>query len=282
MAAWAIGLAGACLACLTALTLWRRSDLRADEREALRLAHFQPAAPERFDPRIVADLPEPARRFFLWAIAPGAKLFTVAELEMQGQFGMGDKGHPGYMPMRARQTLASPHGFVWSMQAGRGLRRLSGSDSGRWTRFWLAGLVPVARYGGTADHRRSAFGRYAAEAVMWTPAAVLPRPGITWTSLDETTARVTIEHQGMEQAVDLTVDPAGAPVRIALGRWSNANPEGLWREQPFGAVLSNGQAFSGIRIPTHVEAGNHFRTDAWFPFFIVDVTNLRFPQLGRT
>lgn len=282
MAAWAIGLAGACLACLAALALWRWRDLRVDEGEALCLARFQPAAPERFDPQIVADLPDPARRFFHWAIAPNAELFTVAELEMQGQFGMGDKARPGYMPMTARQTLASPHGFVWSMRAGRGLRRLSGSDSGRWTRFWLAGLVPVARYGGTPNHRRSAFGRYAAEAVMWTPAAVLPRPGVTWRGIDENSARVTIEHLGMEQAIDLTVDAAGAPVQIAFTRWSNANPESVWREQPFGAFLSNGRVFSGIRIPTHVEAGNHFGTDAWFPFFVVDVTDLRFPQLGRT
>ncbi len=282
MAAWAIGLAGACLACLTVLALWRWRDLRADDGEALRLARLQPAAPGRFDTQTVAGLPESARRFFLWAIAADAELFTVAELEMQGQFGMGDKARPGYMPMTARQTLASPHGFVWSMRAGRGLRRLSGSDSGSWTRFWLTGLVPVARYGGTADHHRSAFGRYAAEAVMWTPAAVLPRPGVTWTSLDENTARVTIEHQGMEQVVDLTLDAAGAPVQIAFTRWSNANPEGVWREQPFGAFLSNDQEFSGIRIPTHVEAGNHFGTDAWFPFFVVDVTDLRFPQAGRT
>ncbi|MCE8517615.1 hypothetical protein KBY31_12900 [Ruegeria pomeroyi] len=280
MTAW-VFLTGACLVCLAALMLWRWRDLRADLTEARRLARFQPVEPDRFDPRMVADLPDPARRFFLWAITPGTKLFTVAALEMQGKFGMGDKEHPGYMPMRARQTLASPHGFIWSMRAGRGLRKLSGSDSGSWTRFWLSGLVPVARYGGTSDHRRSAFGRYAAEAVMWTPAAVLPRSGVTWESVDAQTARVTITRDGLEQAVELTVADSGAPVRIAFSRWSNANPEKAWRLQPFGALLSDGRVFSGFRVPTHVEAGNHFGTEAYFPFFVADVTDLRFPQLDR-
>ncbi|MCE8508754.1 hypothetical protein KBY28_09880 [Ruegeria pomeroyi] len=281
MTAW-VFLTGACLVCLAALMLWRWRDLRADLTEARRLARFQPVEPDRFDPRMVADLPDPARRFFLWAITPGTKLFTVAALEMQGKFGMGDKEHPGYMPMTARQTLASPQGFVWSMRAGQGLRRMSGSDSAGGTRFWLAGLVPVARFGGTQDHRRSAFGRYAAEAVMWTPAAVLPRPGITWQGIDAETARVIIAHDGMEQAIEMTVDAEGAPQKIVFERWSNANPERQWRLQPFGAFLSAPQSFAGIRIPTHVEAGNHFGTDAYFPFFIVDVTGLRFPPPART
>ncbi|AAV96829.1 hypothetical protein SPO3605 [Ruegeria pomeroyi DSS-3] len=281
MMTWVI-LTGVCLACVAVLGLLRWRDLRADNDEALRLQAFQPAPPRRFDPAMVADLPDPARKFFLWAIEPGAELFTVAALEMQGKFGMGDKARPGYMPMTARQTLASPHGFVWAMRAGQGLRRMSGSDSAGWTRFWLAGLVPVARFGGTQDHRRSAFGRYAAEAVMWTPAAVLPQPGITWQGIDAETARVIIAHDGMEQAIEMTVDAEGAPKKIVFERWSNANPERQWRLQPFGAILSAPQSFAGIRIPTHVEAGNHFGTDAFFPFFIVDVTDLRFPQAART
>lgn len=60
------------------------------------------------------------------------------------------------------------------MQAARGPMRLSGSDSGLWTRFWIMGLFPVAYIGANTDHTRSAFGRYVAEAVFWTPAALLP------------------------------------------------------------------------------------------------------------
>jgi hypothetical protein len=34
--------------------------------------------------------------------------------------------------------------------------------------------------------------------------------------------------------------------------------------------------FAGVTVATHVEAGNHFGTAAYFPFFIADVSDVRF------
>jgi hypothetical protein len=226
---------------------------------------------------MVAGLPAPARAFFEHAIRPGTPLRKVAELEMIGRFGMGAKARPGYMAMTARQVLAGPQGFVWRMAAGRGPLRLSGSDSGFWTRFRIAGLIPVARLGGDADHRRSAFGRGVAEAVFWTPAALLPGPGIDWQPVDDTTARVVVSHGDLVQAVDVTVDARGRAVQVAFARWSNANPDRRWQVQPFGGYLSEHRDIDGFVVPTHVEAGNFFGTPEYFPFFIVDISAIRFP-----
>jgi hypothetical protein len=49
-----------------------------------------------------------------------------------------------------------PAGFIWKMRAHRGLMTLSGSDSECWKRFWLMGLLPVARMGGNPNHTRAA------------------------------------------------------------------------------------------------------------------------------
>lgn len=261
-----------------ALSAWRRFDHRADRAAANRLRSVQPAQPARFDPAIVADLPEPARRYFLYTIAPDTPLYTVADITMLGRFGMGTKAKPGYLDMTATQTLAMPAGFVWKMRARRALLGLSGSDSERWTRFWLMGLLPVARMGGDPDHTRSAFGRYVAEAVFWTPAAVLPGPGVDWELVDTDCARLTVIHQGLSQSVDVTVAPDGRPTQVRFERWSNANPEKQYRLQPFGGYLSAFREFAGFRLPTHVEAGNHFGTERYFPFFVVDVTDVDFPH----
>lgn len=269
-----LAIVAAAIACLAA---WRRSDHRADRAEMHRLRATQPADPGRFSAEMVADLPEPARRFFLHAIRPGTRLHTVAELAMAGRFGMGTKEAPGYMAMTATQVLAAPEGFVWKASFARGPMRMSGSDSGGWTRFWVGGIVPVARLGGTADARRSAFGRYIAEAVFWTPAALLPGPGITWHRLDGNTARVTVSHAGLEQSVTVTVDADGRATEVAFPRWSDANADKTYRIQPFGGYLSAYRDFGGFRLPTHVEAGNFFGTDRYFPFFIVDVSEVRFP-----
>ena len=259
------------------LSAWRLLDHRADRKAMRELVGAQPAQPPVFAAEMVADLPEPARRYFLYTIEPGTPLATIARIRMTGRFGMGGRSNPNYLDFEATQVLAMPSGFVWKMHARRGLMRLSGSDSQQWTRFWLMGLLPVARLGGDPDHTRSAFGRYVAEAVFWTPAALLPGPGVTWEGLDTDKVRVTVEYHGLSQSVDLNVSASGQPIEVSFQRWSNANPEKKHRLQPFGGYLSEFRLFGGFRLPTRVEAGNHFDTDQYFPFFVADVSVVEFP-----
>ncbi|OAN80723.1 hypothetical protein A8B78_10075 [Jannaschia sp. EhC01] len=265
---------------IVALFVWRQLDHRADRAEMDRLIATQPMAPAAFDASMVADLPEPAQRFLTYAIAEGTPLYTVAEIEMQGQFSLGSREAPNYMDMEAVQVLAAPVGFVWKMSGGSGLMRMSGSDSGSWTRFWMAGILPVGRFGGNPDHSRSAFGRYVAESAFWTPAALLPGTGTVWEAVDENTARFVMTHLGLTQAVDMTVASDGRPTQVVFERWSDANPVGVHQLQPFGGYLSEFQDFQGFRVPTHIEAGNFFGTEDYFPFFIADITTIRFPTSG--
>ena len=265
---------------VAALTVLLLIDRRTDQAEWERLAALQPVDPARFSLEMVADLPEPARRYFAFAIRPGTPLLPVAEIEMSGQFSLGTKDNPAYRPMDARQILAAPEGFVWAMRA-RGGMPLSGSDSAFWTRFRVLWLIPVARLGGDPDHTRSAFGRYAAEAIIWAPAALMPGPGVAWTAVDDDTARATLRHGKLSQAVDVTVDSEGKPVVASFQRWSDANPDKVHRLQPFGAVMSDFRDVGGYRLPFHVEAGNMFGTSDYFPFFIADVAEIRFPEAAR-
>ncbi|MEQ9463277.1 MAG: hypothetical protein RJQ10_06425 [Haliea sp.] len=259
---------------LSALLAW---DLRADRAEWQRLAALQPDAPQRFSASMIEDLPEPARRYFSFMIEPGTPLLPVAEIEMSGQFSLGSKDNPAYQPMEAHQILAAPDGFLWSMRT-RGGMPVSGSDSGSWTRFRIFWLIPVARLGGTPDHTRSAFGRYVAEAVVWTPAALLPGPGVSWAAVDDDTARVTVRHGDLSQAVDVTVASDGRPVVASFQRWSNANPDKVHRLQPFGATLADFREVGGYRLPFRVEAGNMYGTEDYFPFFRAEVSAIRFPE----
>jgi hypothetical protein len=261
---------------LLALRLW---DGRADRMEWARLAALQPTNPAMYDPVMVADLPAPARRFFNFAIKPGTPLLTVAEIDMGGEFSLGTRDNPNYQPMDARQILAAPKGFVWKLKMP-GAVSVSGSDTGSWTRFRVLGLIPVARMGGDTNHARAAYGRYVAEAVFWTPAALLPAPGVVWEALDQDTARVTVTHNELSQVVDMKVDAEGRPVVVRFMRWTNANPEKEHRLQPFGGHLSDFREVQGFRIPFNVEAGNMFGTDKYFAFFKAKVTAVRFPAPG--
>ena len=226
---------------------------------------------------MVKSLPKPAQRYFNFAIKPGTPLYTVAEIRMKGKFSLGTKAKPNYLSMQATQVLAAPQGFIWKMNGGTGLMKISGSDSTSWTRFWLAGVIPVARSGGSKNHARSAFGRYVAEALFWTPAALLPGDNVFWSEVDNNTARVSVWHRGFEQSVDITVDATGQPLKVVFPRWSNANAEKTYQLQPFGGVLSDFGEVNGFRLAMHVEAGNFFDTDDYYPFFIADITDISFP-----
>ena len=265
------------LAAAAVLGIMRVRDAQADRREWSCLGKLQPDAPSRFDPCMVADLPAPARRFFAFAIAPGAPLFTVAVISMEGQFSFGTRARPRYRRFSAREIVAAPQGFVWSMRTRSG-PCIDGTDAAHWTRFWTLGFIPIARLGGSRDHARSSFGRYVAEAVFWSPASMLPGPGIAWEPVNDDTARVTVTHGSLAQAVDITVAANGQPTHVEFQRWSNANPDKMFRWQPFGGVLSDFRETQGFRLPFHVEAGNMFGTDEYFPFFIVDLTEAHFPH----
>jgi hypothetical protein len=264
--------------------LWQLRTSAADHHAAQRaweaLAGLSVALPDRYEPAMVSALPEQARRFFAFAIEPGTRLTTVADLTMLGDLSLGKKEAPNYQPMTARQLLAAPHGFVWEIQAGTGLMRISGSDGmvrgQSWTRFWLRGVVPVVRVGGDADHLRSSFGRLVAEAAFWTPAFLLPRAGVVWSAVDANTARVTVTHGALTQAIDIRLDERGQPIWVSMPRWTNANADGVYRTQPFGGELADFRNVSGYRVPFRVDGGNYFGTPDYFPFYQARLTNVLF------
>lgn len=276
---WTAIAVGTLLAGLAALFYWRRCDRRSDEHAREELQALAGATHRTYDPTLVRDLPEPARRYFNFMIEPGAALRTVVELRMGGELGLGTKEAHRYNSMRARQLLAPPYGLVWQVESGP----LSGSDCAlptrSWTRFWLLGLLPVARVAGT-DHHRSAFGRVIAEAAIWVPASLLPGEFVQWVAVDDDSARAIVRYGELEQAVDITVDDDGAPVTVIIQRWSNENPDKEYREQPFGGELSGFRQFDGYRLPTRVLGGNHFGTIDYFPFFKADVTGVSFPPVA--
>ncbi len=229
-----------------------------------------------FDPDSIQGLPEPARRYFGFSIAPGSPIVSAVELEMSGELGRGSLDDPKYSPMTAKQVLAPPHGLVWRVRSGA----ITGSDgatrTSSWTRFWLFGVLPVVRVGNDEDHHRSAFGRVVAEAAFWTPAMLLPSDNVRWEALDENSARAIVSIFGFEQNVDVTVAQDGQPTQVVISRWSNENPDREYRLQPFGGYLDDFRRFGGYMLPTSVEGGNHFGTDEYFPFFKARISEIRF------
>ena len=150
------------------------------------------------------------------------------------------------LTMTARQILAPPaRGFVRQAQVGPGLMRFAGSDGYHrsqgveesWTKFWLRGLIPLARTGGTDDHARAATTRVMMEAI-WTPASLLPRFGAEWVQTGPDSAERSTSPMppvlrrytspSMRKAIWLRPSRCAGPT---------PTPEKTFRLQPFGGRM---------------------------------------------
>lgn len=236
--------------------------------------------PQHYDPAMVAELPEIARRYFARAIEPGAPLHRVVRLEMEGSFIM--NGNP--MPMTARQILAPPaQGFVWQAEVGAGLMQFAGSDGYQhaqgiqdsWTKFWLRGLIPLARVGGTEDHARAAATRVMLEAI-WAPANLLPQFGADWVQTGPDSAEVRFADVEGIEPMQITLDAEGNPIEVWALRWTDATPERVHRLQPFGGRMLEMGRHQGFLVPTRVELGNMWGTPDYAPFFLATITSAEF------
>jgi hypothetical protein len=271
----------ALLVAAMALGLWVHACDRAQMRAVwAALEAAREADPPRYDPAMTAELPEVAQRYFARAIEPGTPLHRAVRLQMEGSFIM--NGNP--MPMTARQILVPPaRGFVWQAEVGSGLMRFAGSDGyhradGRiesWTKFWLRGLIPLARIGGTDDHASAAATRVMLEAV-WAPASLLPQFGAEWVQTGPDSAEVHFANvQGIEP-MQVTLDAEGNPVEVWALRWTDANPERVHRLQPFGGRMLEMGRHQGFLVPSRVELGNMWGTPDYAPFFLATITRAEF------
>ena len=263
------------------LGLWVHSRDRAQAaRVWAALEAAREADPPRYDPAMTAGLPEVAQRYFARAIEPGTPLHPSVRLQMEGSFIM--NGNP--MPMTARQVLAPPdRGFVWQAEVGEGLMQFAGSDGYHraqgdvesWTKFWLRGLIPLARIGGTDDHASAAATRVMLEAV-WAPASLLPQFGAEWVQTGPDSAEVRFaDVQGIEP-MQITLDAEGSPIEVWALRWTDANPDKIHRLQPFGGRMLETGRHQGFLVPARVELGNMWGTTDYAPFFLATITSVEF------
>ena len=255
-----------------------RTAMEEAERAYAQIAARKGITLKRFDPAEIAGLPEIAQRYFRHAIAPGTPLYTVAELEMEGTFLLGDKEKFQTYEMSARQALRPPDQFVWMPKLRSGAMAIRGSDAlvqgEAWTRFWLLGLVPVAQERTTPDLVRSAQFRAAVEGALWLPASLLPENEVQWEQVGPYEARVILRRFRPDIAIRLKIDEAGRVMEVVGQRWSNANRDKVFRLQPFGGTMLAEGTFQGFTVPTEVAVGNHYRTEDYLPFFQARITNV--------
>jgi hypothetical protein len=111
---------------------------------------------------------------------------------------------------------------------------------------------------------------------LWAPASLLPANGVTWEAIDQERARAVFKLEGERFPLELRVREDGLPLSVVMPRWTNANPDRVFRWQPTGGFVEAVVTTDGYTIPLQMSAGNHFGTNDYFPFFQATVVHARF------
>ncbi|BAZ42106.1 hypothetical protein NIES4101_80740 [Calothrix sp. NIES-4101] len=216
-----------------------------------------------FTQDMLVELPPPVQRYFLHAITPGTPLANSVELEMEGNFKLGDK----WVPMKASEIL-STRGFVWKAAIGQRLSKFFGADyytdgEGR-VQFSLWGIVPVAS-DRNPNTVRSSIGRLAGE-LIWLPSALLPQQdtqkGISWKAIDDNTIQANFQIDNEPISLTLVIDSNGKPLKISFPRWGNQTEDGQHTYIPFGGEILAEREFAGFTIPSQLRLGWWFSSNS--------------------
>lgn len=258
-----IGWAAAGIVAATAVVIGARAFANRDRVREARAALTLPGMPAPFDPATVAGLPAPAQRYLRHAIAPGTPLVRRARLLQRGR--MKPSLDAAFVDLTATEVIVGGRGFVWEARVHLGPLPVAVTDFyangvGE-VQIAALGAVPLQTEAGPGVSRSSR-GRLAGETI-WTPAALLPGPGVRWTALDDTHAVVTLTVDGETIPLTLAIAADGALRSITMQRYGDV--DGPWQPLPYGFAVEAERTFGGFTIPAVVVGGWHFGTDRFDP-----------------
>lgn len=215
---------------------------------------------DRFTDDATAAAPEPVRRLFAAAIAPGTPLARAVRLSIAGEIRLGGQ----WRGFRSHEVLDPLRGLVWWGRVAGIVRGGDCAVDGTGRLEWrLLGVRRVAFAEGP-DVVRSGMARAFAEGCLWAPTAVLPGPAVHWTADDDhhvtasttTTADDTVVHR-------ITLDDDHRIAAAVFDRWGDPDETGTPAHHPFGGEASDWTTFDGVTIASRGAVGWWYGTDRW-------------------
>lgn len=230
--------------------VWRRETASS----IARLRGFLGGVANRSPPIAFDSLPAPVARYFAFALPdddPGAR---TVHIRWNGEFRM--RPDARWMPFSATQDfVVKPPGFVWDASIRtlplvrvRVRDAYAGSSASMLGR--IGGLVTVVDQSGSPELAQSALARWIGEAI-WFPMSLLPRDGVRWEAIDDTTARVVVNDGATTASAELHFAPTGEVIRMSALRYRDV--EGTPVLTPFEGLYRDYARVGGVMVPTNAE-----------------------------
>jgi hypothetical protein len=222
---------------------------------------------------MLADLPEPARRYLHYTGVVGRPVPGIVRLRQKGRMRL-QQGQP-WMPLDAEEHYTvRPPGFVWAGAVRLGplavvrARDMYAEGSGRML-VKVASLWPVVDASGEQLDQGGMM-RYLSE-MIWFPAAFLA-DNISFETVDDSSARVTLTDHGRTATGTLFFDKEGRVTDFVAKRYRtpDASSPDTWSTP----VTGYGE-FEGLRLPVRGKA-IYKLPDGDLEYIDVTVSDLRY------
>ena len=234
-------------------------------------------------PSEIDSLPAPVARYLGTVLGSDPKQIASVRVRWTGEFAQ----HPGadeWKPFRAEQVFHTrPPGFVWNARISLApgldvLVRDAFVDGGGSMRGAIHGLVPVVDARGTPEISGGALQRYLGEAV-WFPAALLPRNGVHWTTLSDSSARASLTVGETSVSCDFRFGTDGLVESVYTpSRFRDV--DGTPVPTPWEALVSKYEERDGVLVPSAGEAA-WLLPDGRFPYWRGEVVELDYVYEGQ-
>jgi uncharacterized protein DUF6544 len=213
-----------------------------------------------------ADLPDPVRRYFGHALGDSTDAPRGIRLRMRGRIKV-----RRWLPFSA-DWEGDGRSFDWRARAGpaRLLHvrdRFAGGQGSIEIR--LFGRLRIA-HSENEDTTRSAAGRAALEAVLWSPATLLPSQGVAWRAESAGHLVASWDVAPERPEVHVEIDEHGAVRSIWALRWNDGS-EGERGRIPFGGDVLAERTFGSLTLASRVSVGWWYGTPRYDPFFEAEI-----------
>jgi hypothetical protein len=238
-------------------------------------------APERAEAVSFDDLdrlPRPVSRYLRAVLREGEPLVRLARFTQTGTL-CTNESKDKWSPFEARQ-IATPTlpGFVWDAKIRLAPlihvqvrdAYVGGTASGQVS---LLSVIPLDRAEGGAELNAGALHRFLAEAV-WYPTALLPRPGLSWTPIDEHRALATLADHGTTVSLEFRFNDADEVSAVyAPGRYRKVGRR--YELTPWEGHFSKYEERNRMRVPLYGEVG-WYLSGGWRPAWEGRVTEIEY------
>lgn len=202
-----------------------------------------------------ADLPAPIQRYLRHVRPEGAIDIRAVRLQQRGSFRSDPTGE--WRSFTATQHVSiRPPGFLWNASIDmmpllpvRVVDTYHDGRGGLWAK--LGGVLTVVDMAPSPELDEGELMRYLAEAPLY-PTSLLPGFGVSWTPIDDRSARATLEHRGTTASLVFHVNERDEVESVA-GERAYAKDDGSFEYRPWRGYWRNYAVRNGMRVPLEGE-----------------------------